>query len=207
MEREVRLFLFRHGETDWNAEGRFQGHLDVPLNDRGREQARALGARLREQRIELIVASDLGRAVETAQIVAGELGLDPSQVIQNPSLREAFLGEAQGLTLEEIRERFGGELLQRWRSNHVSDADISYPGGETGAQVQERAMRAIRELADRHAPFTRIGISTHGGVIRRFMHRLLQLAGTPAAEPIPIPNGVVYEIAYSPAQARWKVIR
>src|SRR5947209_8391773 len=116
-----KLYLFRHGETDWNAEGRFQGHLDIPLNEKGRAQARALVEKLKLASIEAIVTSDLSRARDTALVSAQALGLP---IFEDRRLREAFLGDAQGLTSEEIRLRFGDELTDRWRSHHLTDADI-----------------------------------------------------------------------------------
>lgn len=206
MKREVRLFLFRHGETDWNAEGRFQGHLDVPLNETGRKQARELGRRLRDRGLEVIVASDLGRSIETARLVAQEIGLHDSRIVQEPGIKEAFLGKAQGLTLEEIRGQFGTEVLERWRSNQVSDADISYPEGETGAQVLTRVMSSIQGFVQRHPHYSRVGISTHGGVIRRFMHQIMTLTTGAPRQPIAIPNGVVYHVIYFPDSSGWQIV-
>src|SRR5438876_6692501 len=88
------LILARHGETDWNRDGRFQGHADPPLNDRGREQARSLADALADQPIEAIYSSDLRRAHETAQIVAQRQGLE---VLVDPDLRERDVGEWSGL--------------------------------------------------------------------------------------------------------------
>jgi probable phosphoglycerate mutase len=192
MKLMVKLFIFRHGETDWNAEQRFQGHLDIPLNDRGRDQARMLGQKLREARLHALMSSDLSRSVETAEIVALEIGMSPSSVFRDPGIREAHLGEAQGLTLSEIRERLGHEVVSRWGSNKATDADVSYPGGETAAEVLERAMKSIQDFAVKNPGCSRLGVSTHGGVIRRLMHRVMM----PVSEEkrIPIPNGVVYQL-------------
>jgi broad specificity phosphatase PhoE len=194
MSEEVRIFLFRHGETDWNAEGRFQGHLDIPLNETGRAQARELGIKLRGVQLDVIFSSDLRRAVETAQIVCEQLGMDPSSVQQTPGIREAHLGAAQGLTLQEIQTKLGHEVLSRWRSNEATDADISYPGGESGVQVLERVTRSLQAIVDQNPRWKRIGVATHGGVIRRFLHRVLAESSSKPVPHIPIPNGVVYEV-------------
>lgn len=185
-----RLFLFRHGETDYNREHRFQGHLDIPLNDEGRRQAARLITPLRRLGCEEILSSDLGRAVETASIVARELGIGVSTT---PGLREAFLGDAQGLTTAEIEQRFGMELASRWRSPFATDADVSYPGGETGREVLERVIEAMRTHLE-ESPATKIGISTHGGVIRRVVRSLI----AEAEAPIPIPNGILYMLEWDP---------
>ena len=182
------LFVFRHGETDWNAEERFQGHIDIPLNDRGREQARGLIPRLRPHDVQAILSSDLSRALETGRIVAEACGI-PLHV--HAGLREAHLGEAQGLTRAEIEAKFGEELARRWRSWHVSDADVQYPGGETGVAIMARVMGALEEFLRAH-PFERMGVACHGGVIRRLMQKILP----PGSEPVPIPNGVVYHLTW-----------
>jgi broad specificity phosphatase PhoE len=190
------VWIFRHGQTDWNAQGRFQGHTDVPLNETGRAQARGLAEKLKDSGIEAIVSSDLSRARETAEIVAALLAVP---VFSDPDLREAFLGEAQGMTYDEIRARFGEDLTSRWRSDHPTDADVSYPGGETAAQVVARSFRAIERFLDR-GEYGRIGISAHGGVIRRVMQSLRP----PGSPPVLIPNAVVYRLERS-AQG-WRIL-
>ena len=195
-----RFHLFRHGETDWNREERFQGHIDVPLNDRGREQAREVARRLRERgaKLDAVISSDLSRAWETAEIVVRTLASEellsptPLELLKHTGLREAHLGEAQGLTHAEIEARYGTELITRWRSWRVTDADVSYPGGETGAVVLARVLGALEELALARPELAHIGVATHGGVIRRVMQKLLP----PGSDPVPIPNGVIYTIAF-----------
>lgn len=182
------LFLIRHGQTDWNVEERFQGHIDIPLNDVGREQARQLIPYFQKNPIQAVLSSDLVRASETAKIIAQPLGIE---VYQHYGLREANLGAAQGMTRQEIEKQHGSDLAERWRSSHVSDADVSYPGGETGNQVRQRALHAIETFLQAH-PWERIGVATHGGVIRRIMHHLLP----PNSPPVQIPNTVVYLVHY-----------
>src|SRR5436309_5200504 len=116
------LLLVRHGETDWNRDRRFQGHADPPLNDAGREQARVLADELAGDRIELIYTSDLQRARETAEIVAGQLGLD---VIPLRELREIDVGEWEGFTWPEIVERFP-EGARKWH-----EQGYGWESGET----------------------------------------------------------------------------
>ena len=188
------LYLFRHGETDFNREYRFQGHLDTPLNDEGRRQAAGLVEPLRRMGIECILSSDLIRARETAQIIAKALEVE---VFETPGLREAHLGDAQGLTVEEIEERFGKGLVQKWKSPYLSDADVSYPGGETGREVLERVLASVSCFVGgtRHR---HIGIATHGGVIRRVVRSLL----TDTSLFIPIPNGIIYPVMRDPSTGR-----
>jgi probable phosphoglycerate mutase len=182
------FFIFRHGETDWNHQQRFQGHLDIPLNDTGRIQARGLIPHLKDHSIEAILSSDLCRAVETAQIIATSLKIP---VFQDERLREAHLGAAQGLTRQEIEEQLGKDLLMKWKSPHLSDADVSYPGGETGVEVFQRTLAAIQHFFHSH-PFQKVGIASHGGVIRRLMQNVMP----PGSPSVPIPNGVVYQLYF-----------
>ena len=192
------LYIFRHGETDWNREERFQGHLDVPLNSTGREQARKLIAPLKNLGIQAVLSSDLSRAFETGQIIADALGLP---TFRDQRLREANLGEAQGLVRTEIEARFGTELALRWKSSKLSDADIAYPGGETGSQINLRVLAALTEFCSLHN-YQKIGVATHGGVIRRIVH-LLWENGDPW---IPIPNGILYGLEMEPTSKRWRFL-
>jgi 2,3-bisphosphoglycerate-dependent phosphoglycerate mutase len=186
---KVEIFIFRHGETDWNREERFQGHLDIPLNETGKIQAKQLIPILKKNAIEVILSSDLMRALQTAQIVADELGIS---VHSHAGLREAHLGKAQGLTRREIESLFGEELVTRWKSSKLTDADISYPDGETGKQIMERVFSTLEKFLQDYPTYQRIGVASHGGVIRRIMQKLLP----PHSPPIPIPNGVIYRLTY-----------
>ncbi len=141
------ILLARHGETDWNREGRLQGHLDPPLNDRGRAQARELACDVAAEAIEAVYTSDLRRAAETAAIVAAAFGL-PVTVDQR--LREIDLGSWAGLTRADIEERFPGATAH---------------DGETRDEHRERVLASVREIAGRH-PQGRVLVVTHGGSIR-----------------------------------------
>lgn len=191
-----KIYIFRHGETDWNRESRFQGHIDVPLNDTGRQQAEELAYKLTDKSIEAILSSDLGRARETAEICAKILGHVPVHIDER--LREAHLGEAQGKTYDEIKAHFGEELTKRWRSAHPTDADVSYPGGESGKQIILRSLSAVEDFLLREN-LSIIGVATHGGVIRRIMQSILP----PGFNSVPIPNCVLYEIHYEPSSKTW----
>lgn len=193
------FYVFRHGETDWNAEGRFQGHIDIPLNDRGREQARGLISRLAPYGLQAILSSDLSRAHETARIVAGGIGIP---VFTDEGLREAFLGQAQGMTYEEILAQFGDDIVGKWRSARPTDADVSYPGGESANEVMSRVFGTIKRFVARESSYCHIGISCHGGVIRRIMQRLRP----PGSEPVRIPNAVLYRIGYDSRSGAWNII-
>src|SRR5258708_10880499 len=141
---ERMLFLFRHGESDWNREGRLQGHTDTPLNATGLAQAEALAETLRPHRLDVVVSSDLMRAWTTAQIVAEALGLP---LLADPGLRETNVGAAEGLLWTDAKARFGESLTQRW----YSDGDVAFPGGEAGIATTTRGLAPMPRLTAAHS--------------------------------------------------------
>jgi 2,3-bisphosphoglycerate-dependent phosphoglycerate mutase len=172
------LILARHGETDWNRDGRFQGHADPPLNERGREQAASLAESLAKERVDAIYSSDLRRAHETALFVAERKGLD---VVVDPDLRERDVGEWSGLTLPEIEERFPDEL-RRFREEGASI-------GESREALSQRVLAAVRRIADAH-PRGQILVVTHGGTLRTLRHAAGGAFGAPVVR-----NGQVLKMA------------
>ncbi len=184
-----RLYCFRHGLTDWNAEGRIQGHLDVPLNDVGRTQARALTPVLAHLRVEAFLSSDLSRASETARISSDPLGC---ALHHDPRLREIHLGKLQGLTREEMDQQHGTGFAERTRSVPFTDEEVAKLGCETGQQVRDRALEALADFCQRHPHLERIGVSTHGGVMRRLVQHALGIQELPA----PIPNSAIYPLIF-----------
>ena len=150
------ILLARHGETDWNRQGRFQGHADPPLNATGRAQAAELAAELEAVGLAAVYSSPLRRALETAQAVAAEHGLDPVAV---DALREVDVGSWQGLTRVEIETQFP-EQFARWL-----DYDQGWEDGESYEEMGRRAVAALLELALAHEG-ERVLAVTHGGPIR-----------------------------------------
>lgn len=150
------VLLARHGETDWNVEGRWQGHTDRPLNERGLRQADALADRLASLAIDAVYASDLRRAAETAEPVARRLGLD---VTLDRGLREVDVGSWAGLTRDEVAQRFP-EGYRRWR-----EFGAGWEDGETYEQMAARVTAAVRRIAGAHTGGCIVVVS-HGGAIR-----------------------------------------
>jgi broad specificity phosphatase PhoE len=149
------LLLTRHGETDWNAERRWQGHSDPPLNERGREQARELAAAL--DGVDVIYASDLARARETAEIVAARLGLE---VRLDPRLRERAFGTWEGKSFDELEEHFP-EALGRWRTGETHGPDDAEPYQDFSRRVGS----FLEDVLSSH-PGDHVLVVGHGGSIR-----------------------------------------
>ena len=167
------LLLVRHGETDWNAEGRLQGHTDRPLNDFGRRQASALAERLAGDGITAVYSSDLSRALETAEILAARLELP---VVTDPDLRERNWGSWEGLTGPE-----------RDRVEYVGEAN----------EAARRADDARRAGGSREQhPGERVVVVTHGGSLRR-----IQIATYGMALPV-IENCAVWAVAHEDGSFR-----
>ncbi len=184
------LFLFRHGETDWNRDGRLQGHTDVPLNAAGLAQAEALAHRLRPHRLDAVLSSDLSRALTTGRIVADASGVP---LLTDPGLRETNVGDAEGLLWADAKTRFGEGLTERW----FTDEDTAFPGGETGLATRTRGLAALRRCAAAH-PYRRIGVSTHGAMLRQLMKHALP----PGSLPVKTRNTVLYVLHFEPAADR-----
>ena len=149
------LILVRHGETDWNAQQRWQGHSDTALNDAGREQARRLAAEL--ERVDALYSSDLARARETAEILAGTIGLE---VRFDRRLRERGFGAWEGLTTEEIESSFPDQR-QRWRAGIGEGA----PDAEPFESFAARVGSFVDDVGRRHVD-EEVLVVAHGGTIR-----------------------------------------
>jgi len=150
------ILLARHGETDWNREGRFQGWADPPLNATGRAQAVDLSVELMAEELAAVYSSPLRRAYETAEVVAASRGLEPVPV---DDLREVDVGSWSGLTRAEVEERFPAQFA-RWL-----DYGQGWEDGETYEQMVDRVVGALQELAEARDG-ERILAVTHGGPMR-----------------------------------------
>lgn len=157
MPNTTELILIRHGETDWNRELRFQGHIDVPLNDMGHEQARRLGLRLAGEPVQQLISSDLMRAQQTATPAARQLELE---ILTTVSLREQHFGIVEGMRADEIQTlhpRAWEDWLQ-FREDHAM------PEGESPRQFHARIIAALGRIATAHTG-QKLLVVTHGGVL------------------------------------------
>jgi len=171
----TRIYLVRHGETDWNRARRIQGSTDIPLNSTGREQAATTGRLLARREWSAIIASPLSRAYETASIIAGEVGLPAP--LRNAALVERNYGDAEGLDYETIDARY------------PNNAPV--PGREEREEVAARALPAIMELAEQY-PDQNIIVVSHGGVIRAILNSV-----APGDDAGTIRNGSVHSFLHT----------
>jgi len=152
----IELWLVRHGQTDWNAEGRYQGQTDIPLNEVGIAQARELAGLLRAEgkSFRAIYTSDLSRASQTADILGAAFNLSP---IPNPGLREVDLGDWEGQNHNEVRERYPAEMTAR----RADPVDSHPPGGESVREVAQRVVEVANQIKRAH-PRGRVLVVSHG---------------------------------------------
>ncbi|SFE37077.1 histidine phosphatase family protein [Blastococcus tunisiensis] len=191
-----RLVLWRHGRTEWNAAGRFQGQLDPPLDERGRRQAAAaapyVAAGLAPQDT-VVVSSDLVRAAETARTLSGLLGVE---LRLDERLREHGMGSWEGLTRDEVADRFP-EQYADW----VAGRPVLGRGGELPAEVAERAVAALADLP----PAATAVVVTHGGTAGRLLERLLDLGSDHRRVFGPLGNCAWSELVVQ--GDRWRLLR
>lgn len=164
------IVLIRHGETAWNVIGRLQGGSDVPLSDRGVDQATLVANELRGTAWDVIISSPLQRAYQTAVSIVKELGLDESEIVSHPEFRERSYGHAEGLTIAEREERF---------------PDGIWPDAESPEEMDIRVGAALYELVQQYRG-KRVMIVAHGGWIRAALR--VASGFDPAVIRLDIPN-------------------
>ncbi|MGH7572794.1 MAG: histidine phosphatase family protein [Gemmatimonadota bacterium] len=185
----TRFLLVRHGETEYNREGRWQGAgSDPPLNPEGRRQARELARRLAGRPVAALYTSPQRRARETAAILGGTLGLDPEPV---PELREIHHGEWEGKTQAEVVRGWPDE----YRAYQADPLHTPRPGGETYEELGDRLWPALKLLADHHRD-QEIVCVTHGGPVRLVLSRVLDRPLTERDE-FGVENGSVFAVEES----------
>ena len=183
----TRFIVVRHGETQWNVQTRIQGQTDSDLTPAGIAQAEAIGKRLARERFDALIASDMGRAMRTAQSIAAHCGLE---VVPEPRLRERSFGEGEGLTYAQVDARWPGVFSRA--SN--TDPDAAIPGGETRRQFHERIRAAFEALARAHAG-RRVAVVTHGGVLA-VLYRIVHEIPLAHAHKVAISNASYNAVAF-----------
>ena len=165
----MRILLARHGETPWNAEGRYQGQIDIPLSPVGEGQANALGQRLKDVRIDRAVASPLSRAQLTARLALGDARADMLQT--DADLQEIAHGEWEGLLASEIQQKNPARLLA-WREE---PENVLMPGGESLRQVLDRSWRGLARATEGLGEDDTLLVVAHDAVNRVLLCRILGL--------------------------------
>jgi probable phosphoglycerate mutase len=173
------LVLIRHGETDMNRELRFQGHVNVSLNAMGLEQARRLAGRMAGETADAVYVSDLLRACQTAEPIAGTLSLSP---ITEKGLREQHFGRVDGMKVDDIKR----DLPEAWAGWLRFEQDFAMPEGESTRAFHARVMEAVYRLCEAH-PRQKVVVVTHGGVLD-MIYRTARSLGLDGPRQSEIPN-------------------
>lgn len=154
------IYIFRHGETDYNKEKRWQGcGIDTDLNEVGRRQAVELAKKLSNLQLEIIYSSPLKRALQTAEVVAKNWHISIEVIA---GLREGSFGKTEGMLKSEVAIKYP-DIYNAWYSP-TNDMNICFPEGETKQQMQDRMLKVLHDIEDK--PYSQIGISSHGSSIR-----------------------------------------
>ena len=163
------LYIVRHGETEWNKIGRYQGITNVPLNENGIAQAKACGNALKDIHFDRILSSDLSRALVTAETIRGNRQLE---IKTDERLREINFGDWEKLLYTEIEERWPGLIDQMYRRPDI----VKVPNGESFQEVQDRAWSAVSDFLNENNEDETILITCHGGTIRTILCKLLDIS-------------------------------
>jgi broad specificity phosphatase PhoE len=170
MEKQVQtvLTLVRHGETEWNNNGRSQGQSDVPLNDRGQAQAKATGIGLSAKKFDAVYASPLSRAYDTAQAIVDHHS--DLEIVTEPDLMEINLGQVEGKSFRDV----GGEFIEVMKQWVVAPEEVTFPDGESPLDVQDRVYPVIDRIIEQHRG-ERVLIVSHYFVTAMIVCRVLGL--------------------------------
>lgn len=187
----AQLILLRHGQSQWNLENRFTGWIDVPLSEKGIQEAKQAGLKLRDLRIDQAYTSVLKRAIDTLSLALQSAGKNGVPIVKDQALNERHYGELQGLNKEETARKFGKEQVHVWRRSY----DIAPPGGES---LKDTAARTLPYFKKKVLPDLKAGknvlIAAHGNSLRSIVMEIEKLSPEEILK-VEIPTGVpiVYE--------------
>ena len=187
----MNIYLLRHGETDWNKEGRIQGHTDIPLNQKGRLQiaqtAKGLAGICPD--IGLIICSPLSRARESAEIAAENLHYPSERIIVEPMFIERCFGEAEGLTAAEREEKYP--------NYHYSDIGYHFPGIESYEELIKRARSGIETIADKFSDKQNILVVSHGAILAAVITAVTDGKITYFSDVLSLDSGSLFCVCYT----------
>lgn len=185
----MKIYLIRHGQTDWNIQGRIQGSHDIPLNETGRNQAELLAKGMDSRKVSRIFSSSLTRAMETAERISTRQKVE---ICSMPQLIEVEFGKWEGMTWDEIKEVYPKEYAL-WAS---CPDEASPPGGETRDQVIRRCVWTIREIIKITGGREDVAIVSHGATIAYLISYMMR--DHPEVESIIVENASITTVNYSP---------
>lgn len=188
-----KLVLVRHGQSQWNLENRFTGWVDVPITDKGAEEARKAGAVLKGLKFDLGFTSALKRAQQTLDIILEVIGQKDLPIERDEAINERHYGDLQGLNKDETREKFGAEQVHIWRRSY----DVRPPGGECLKDTADRALPYFEEKILPHAKAGKnVIVAAHGNSLRAIVMKLDDLSKEEVLE-LNIATGtpITYDIA------------
>ncbi len=159
----IRILLIRHGETDWNRNRRFQGRTEVGLNQKGREQARALALALKDEPLEAIYSSPRTRSMETARIIKANHPSTP--LLEEKGLLEMDLGDFDGMEAQQWAVQYP-DFRKAWQE---APSSVTMPGGESLHEVQTRALDALERITQLYPPATTLLFCSHNFVNRTIL--------------------------------------
>ncbi|WP_312442307.1 histidine phosphatase family protein [Lacrimispora sp.] len=185
----MKIYLIRHGQTDWNIQGRIQGSHDIPLNETGRSQAELLAKGMDSRPVTRIFSSTLTRAMETAERISSRQKVE---IYSMPQLIEVEFGKWEGMTWDEIMEAYPKEY-KLWT---LSPDEASPPGGETQDQVISRCVLAVGEILRITGGREDVAIVSHGATIAYIVSYMMR--NHPEVESIIVENASITTVNYSP---------
>ena len=163
------LYIVRHGETDWNKMGKYQGIIDVPLNENGLNQAKACGEALKDITFDRILSSDLSRALVTAETIRGDR---TTPITIDKRLRELNFGDWEAMLFSDIEARWPGLIDEMYLRPHL----VKVPNGESFKDLQDRAWAGLEEFLNKNDEEETLLIACHGGTIRTLLCKLLDIS-------------------------------
>lgn len=170
----MKLFLVRHGQSEWNLANRFTGWKDVDLTPKGIEEAEKAGEILKDKKIDEAFTSALIRAQHTLDIILKEIGKEDIPITKNKALNERSYGDLEGLNKADTAEKYGAEQVHQWRRSY----DVQPPGGESLKDTKDRVMPYVREhIIPKLAEGKNILIVAHGNSLRAMIMELEELSG------------------------------
>ena len=187
----MNIYLLRHGQTDWNLEGRIQGHTDIPLNPHGRLQIAHAATGLAGvcPNMDLILCSPLSRARESACIAAEMLNYPKDRIIEEPLLIERCFGEAEGLTAAEREEKYP--------NYHYSDISYYFPGMEPYEELIERAQNLVETIVDTYKDKENILAVSHGAILAAIITAVTDGEIEYFSDAISLDSGSLYRVRYT----------